>query len=655
MSPASHSIPFVVATAGHVDHGKSELVRALTNTDTDRLPEEKRRGITIDLGFARWQFKDPKKPSREYDLGVVDVPGHEDFVKNMVSGIQTVDLALMVVAADDGWMPQTEEHLQILQYLAIPNLVIAVTKADLATGEAAFVMEMIREELMQTAFEQAPIIATSTKTREGLDTLQDTVADILRSHLPRPDLGKPRLAIDRLFSVKGMGTVVTGSLEGGTLETDQAVQVQPGNIATKIRSIQHHHDQQARVLPGMRTAVNLPGVPLHQGNDHTPNGIKRGQVVTLKHLGRSTSCFDAVVSKSIRLERPGGHISGPLKGGTRIRVHLGTANVAGRIVFPKRSMLAPGDSSPARLQLEHDLFVVEGDYFVLRDWSQQGTIAGGRIWDADATMRKRSDTSQVAYLDQLMLGAGDAGTYLKARLGRDKGLRLESLASIGQWTLKQLAREAAGLTRDGTAVKRDAWLLEKDWWEDSLEAMARSVLEFHKTKPDKPGFPIETARRTLEELFPDQALVSTSLAELQKSHQIDRAGECLCHESHRVALPDRLLPLADQILKELAKNPTEPPARKHMDTSRDTGDTLRCLIRMDKVVDVGPDLIMLTSAYETLVGSIRGHIEDKGPSTVSDLRQALGVSRRIAIPLLERLDRVGLTRREGDLRHWSAR
>ena len=652
MSVSKRSLPFIIATAGHVDHGKSALVHALTQTDPDRLPEEKKRGITIDLGFAQWILQDPENPSVEYDLGMVDVPGHEDFVKNMVTGVGAIDLGLLVIAADDGWMPQTEEHFQILEYLDVPDLVIVISKADLAEAEADFVAEMIREEIQDTRFESAPIVATSTKTGKGYEELGTIVAERLRSCVCRTDLGKPRLPVDRAFTVKGMGTVVTGALTGSSFKADQTVCIQPGNIQSKIRSIQHHHAQQESAEPGMRVALNLSGVSVRQGHETSNTAVGRGQVVTISDLGLQTNCFDAMVFRSARLLKPGKHPSGPLKSGTRIRVHLGSNNIPGRIEFSNHIALLPGNSSPARIKLERPLFALEGDRFVLRDWSQQGTIGGGRIWDADSGQTAFKSKAQQDYLNNLCSPQTDAGEYLASRLVRDGGVQLDALHRKGQWTAKQLAREAAKLVKEKKGLKRAEWLLDTHGWPDTLSNFAQQVERYHQQHPDMPGFPIETARKILGKKLPSLDLWSAALTELGKSLGIEQSGEHLCHQSHSVTLPDRLQPLAKSILKTLAESPNEPPARKHFDTSQDTGDTIRCLVRMKKVTEIGQDLIVLSEAYDNMVQTIQSTIQQQGPSTVSALRQELGVSRRIAIPLLEKLDKEGRTIREGDTRNW---
>src|SRR5438105_3887106 len=279
---------FILATAGHVDHGKSALVHALTGTDPDRLPEEKLRGITIELGFAQLELR---MPDALLSIGIVDVPGHEDFVRNMVAGVGSIDLALVVVAADDGWMPQTEEHLQILNYLGVSQAVVALTKIDLAANETA-ASAQLREMLADCPFAQAPIVPTSVVNGRGLDQLKEELARAL-GNTPAPrDFGKPRLPVDRVFTLRGIGTVVTGTLTGGTLRRGQPVVIQPSARTTRIRSLQNHNHDVEVSGPGTRTALNLPDV------DDSPSGIQRGAVLTLPGLGSATETMDVVLEKS---------------------------------------------------------------------------------------------------------------------------------------------------------------------------------------------------------------------------------------------------------------------------------------------------------------------------------------------------------------------
>src|SRR5947208_13713181 len=299
---------FILATAGHVDHGKSTLVKAMTGTNPDRLPEEKARGITIDLGFAHLELSAPpsslnKRQSNasaartsdqpsNFSVGIVDVPGHEDFVRNMIAGIGSVDLALLVVAADDGWMPQTEEHLQILSYLGVQRIAVALTKCDL--GNVETVATQTREELERTPFTSCQIVPTSVRTGEGIRDLNSALASELAQLRPPFDIGKPRLFVDRAFVLRGVGTVVTGTLSGGSIRRRQDVVVQPRNISARVRSIQNHGRDIEMAQPGMRTAMNLPDVSIGE------NGIQRGDLITNEDLGSPNAIFDVMVERTSR-------------------------------------------------------------------------------------------------------------------------------------------------------------------------------------------------------------------------------------------------------------------------------------------------------------------------------------------------------------------
>src|SRR5947199_670172 len=282
---------FIIATAGHVDHGKSALVKALTGTDPDRLPEEKKRQITIDLGFAALNVTAPN--GDKIHAGIVDVPGHEDFVRNMIAGVGSIDLALFVVAADDGWMPQSQEHLQILNYLGVQRAVIALTKSDL--GRIDVVTNQIREQLTSTSFADSPIVPTSVRTGTGIEKLVNTLASELAGTEPQKDIGKPRLFIDRVFTLRGIGTIVTGTLTGGSLRRGQQIIVYPANLETRIRSIQSHGQELQVARSGMRTAVNLPDLSVDQ--------IKRGDVITIRDLGGPSPTLVVILENSSRLHR----------------------------------------------------------------------------------------------------------------------------------------------------------------------------------------------------------------------------------------------------------------------------------------------------------------------------------------------------------------
>src|SRR5205809_1303221 len=375
---------FVIATAGHVDHGKSALVKALTGVDPDRLLEEKARQITIELGFAHLQLSAISTLSSQLStlsIGVVAVTGHEDFVRNMIAGVGSIDLALFAVAADDGWMPQTEEHLQILSYLGVKRAMIALTKSDV--GNIDEVAKQIRNQLRESVFALSPIIPMSVRSGEGIENLKNALASEFSSMQPQRDVGKPRLFIDRAFTLRGIGTVVTGTLTGGRLRRGQSVIVQPQNLEARIRSIQSHGSELEFAQSGMRTAINLPDVFIGDG----PGQIKRGDVITVVDLGKSSASLTVLLEKSSRFG-PKDPVVRPLKNGTSVYLHHGTSRFPAKIRLVDGDALEPGKRTLARVKLDSSTFAFLGDRFVLRDASEQHTTAGGVVLDPDGDREK---------------------------------------------------------------------------------------------------------------------------------------------------------------------------------------------------------------------------------------------------------------------------
>src|SRR5437762_1657675 len=379
---------FVIATAGHVDHGKSALVKALTGVDPDRLLEEKARQITIELGLAHLQLSAISTLSSQLStlsIGVVDVPGHEDFVRNMIAGVGSIDLALFAVAADDGWMPQTEEHLQILSYLGVKRAMIALTKSDV--GNIDEVAKQIRDQLRESVFALSPIIPMSVRSGEGIENLKNALASEFSTMQPQRDVGKPRLFIDRAFVLRGIGTVVTGTLTGGRLHCGESVVIQPQKFDARIRSIQSHGCELENAQPGMRTAISLPDVGIGDG----PVRIKRGDVITVAdpsaslrtNLGSGASPILVVLLEKSHRLKPKNPAARPLKNGTSVNLHHGASRFPARIYLLDSDALEPGKQMIAQLQPESPIFAFLGDRFVLRDASEQYTIAGGVVLDPD--------------------------------------------------------------------------------------------------------------------------------------------------------------------------------------------------------------------------------------------------------------------------------
>jgi len=654
---------FIVATAGHVDHGKSSLVKALTGTDPDRLPEEKARGITIDLGFAHLRLAPPNAGAAQptFDVGIVDVPGHEDFVKNMVAGVGSIDLALFIVAADDGWMPQTEEHLQILTYLGVGRAVVALTKADLAQDEAASIAAL-RAQLAGTPFAGAPIVPTSVVTGRGIEELKSALARALADAPGSRDIGKPRLPVDRVFTLRGIGTVVTGTLIGGALRRGQAVVVQPGSRAAKIRSLQNHSSDVEASVPGTRTAVNVPDV---QGATAGVDAIARGEVITLAEFGAATDTWDVVIEKSARLvsvqaadesgarsrERPAFKVAAarPLKDDTLVRVHHGSGNTPARAQLLDTKSLAPGARALAQLRFESPVFAFIGDRFIIRDWSEQATLAGGILLDPDASRRQARSAARLKFLQARASAPDSLDALVRSQLTRDAARKRAGSLAKSRFGAAEITDAVHRAVAEKHALMVGEWLVDAAWWQ-ALQQRAGSLIEAaHKAHPDRPGLPLGELRTGMLKSLPAPELFDPLVAALCAGG-FAQSGTSIRRGSHKLALPPQLRSAGAKVRGALAAKPLEPPSRKELAPDALTQQALRYLLNTGEAVELGDDVVLLAESFHRATEAVKAHLRAKGPATASDIRQSLGTSRRILIPLLERLDRDGVTRRDGDKR-----
>jgi selenocysteine-specific elongation factor len=615
---------YIIATAGHVDHGKSALVKALTGTDPDRLPEEKKRQITIDLGFAELNVTAPN--GDKIHAGIVDVPGHEDFVRNMIAGVGSIDLALFVVAADDGWMPQSEEHLQILNYLGVQRAVVALTKSDL--GRIDVVSNQIREQLAGTPFVDSPIIPTSIRTGTGIDKLVNTLANELARTTPQRDICKPRLFVDRVFTLRGVGTVVTGTLTGGSLRRGQQIVVYPANLETRIRSIQSHGHELEVAQPGMRTAINLPDLRVDQ--------IKRGNVVTLSGQGTPTSTLIVLVERSLRLNRDK-TIAYPLKNGSSIHIHHGALRVAAKIRFHENGPLETGREKIAHLTLTSPIFAFIGDRFVVRDSSERHTIAGGIVLDPDGDMK--SLVSSVAVANVVSLA--------RASVARQGFTRRESVLNKSRFSAEEISEALRKLEQNGKIILRQNIAADCEYWR-KVRAQAIGLIDaVHKEAPASAGVDLSQLRSALR--IQEAEVLESLVADLCEDDFV-RKGSVVARTSHRPTLPIHVQPVERRVLEALSKQPFDPPSRKAIESDSQARQVVRFLIENGDVTELAPDVVLLRESFERMQSLVAEFISNNGPATVSELRQALGSSRRIMVPLLERLDRDGVTRRVGDKR-----
>ncbi|MBV9999188.1 MAG: selenocysteine-specific translation elongation factor [Verrucomicrobia bacterium] len=632
--------PFILATAGHVDHGKSALVEALTGVHPDRLPEERERGLTIDLGFGRLDLCSPDEPGTIYRIGVIDVPGHEDFVRNMVAGVGSVDLALLAVAADDGWMPQSEEHLQILEYLRVTHAVVALTKADLQPDLSGTTAE-IRQRLAGTAFAGAPIVPVSIVNGRGFDALRAALIAVMRTLAPVLDIGKPRLSVDRSFSRKGIGTVVTGTLTGGVLRRGQALVIQPSGWPVRVRSLQNHGRDVDFSPPGTRTALALTDLP--------PEGIHRGDTITLPGLGHASATLDAMVVRSPRLS-PGRSPAISLKSGSLVWVCHGTASAPARVVFlaPDQT-LAPGESGCVQLRFEKPVYAWLGDRFILRDAANQITLAGGTILEPQGNRRRFRRGDHREWLAEVIKDPANPVHVARALLKRDRVLRRADLLAAARFSAAETGAAVAQLATEAAAVLTETYALDADWRQEQRRRAQNRIDAEHRLHPESAGLPLVGLRKELPPVFAEPELFSALLAALADAGYT-RTGERISRRTHHRTLPAHLQAACNRVQATLLDNPLEPPSRSILTPDPASQAALRYLRDQGDVVELSQEIYLPRLGYARLKKAVTRHLETHGSATASELRQALGTTRRILIPLLEKLDRDGVTRREGDRR-----
>ena len=606
---------FVVGTAGHIDHGKSTLITALTGIDPDRLAEEKRRGMTIDLGFAHL-----KLPSGR-EVGIVDVPGHARFIRNMLAGAHGLDAVLLVIAADEGVMPQTREHLEILDLLEVSRGLVVISKVDLVEGEwLAMVEAEIGEALKGTAIENAQMIGVSSVRGDGLAALVVALDALLDGATPRPDVGRPRLPIDRVFTMSGFGTVVTGTLVDGELTVGEELHVMPSGRAVRVRGLQRHNTKVDRASPGNRVAVNLSGVE--------KNELARGDVVARPGTLLPTRRIDARVRVLASAPQS-------LRHGSELLLHTGTAEVTARVITLEGDEVAAGAHGWVQLYLERPIAAAAGDRFVLRVPSPALTIAGGTFVDIAPRKHSRHDS---AVRESLSRRA--AGDVLQEELR--KYPRGVTVAALLKATLAQ------GADVDRLRARRlGDWLFADEAWDAIASRATRELDDFHAAHPLRTGMAREELRGRLG-VAP--AAFGPVVAALVEDGRIAERNGSLASPGHQVELEAESGP-AGLLLALLRARPLAPPSLPEaMQQAGATPEMVRALAQRGDLVRVSDDVAFARQAYESAVALVRELIGSNGSVTVAQLRDRMGASRRPALALLEHLDAQRVTRRVGDSR-----
>jgi selenocysteine-specific elongation factor len=623
----------VVATAGHVDHGKSTLIEALTGTHPDRLQEEKDREMTIDLGFAWMQLPDGQ------EVGIVDVPGHRDFVENMLAGVSGIDAVLLVVAADEGIMPQTREHLAIIDLLGIPSGLVALTKRDLVTNE-----DQLRETrrhlenlLRGTVLEGSGIVEVSARDGRGLNELKSQLSVVLGSTAERQQLDRPRLPIDRVFTMSGHGTVVTGTLSDGDLKVGQHVEVLPDGIPGRIRGLQTHKRAVETAVAGSRTAVNLAGIP--------PEQVRRGYVVSLPGQYAATRRFDA------RLRMLPGAATG-LAHGDEVKVFLGTAEAMARVRLLGIEDLPPGQEAWIQLEVSTPVVCVRGDRLVVRRPSPPETLGGGTVVDPHPAGRhKRFDPSILTGLSTLSSGNPqevliDAAVALGTAQIREIVTRSQLAPEVAENALRELLDSGRlVLLEQGEMTPTSSQLATTRANMDRLEAkLLDSLQTYHSKFPLRAGMPRQQLRGEVGlEARAFNAVVGT----LESSHRVRESGAAVSMADHSVRLTESQQAAVHSLLQQFEANPYSPPTLKEC-KSKLGEELMAALIAERRLLAVSPEIVFQAEDYDRIVAEVRRIARERGSISIAELRDQFRTSRRYAQAILEHLDSAGVTRRAGE-------
>jgi selenocysteine-specific elongation factor len=626
----------VIGTAGHVDHGKSALVQALTGTHPDRLKEEREREMTIDLGFA-WLTL----PSGE-EVGIVDVPGHRDFIENMLAGIGGIDAALFVIAADEGMMPQTTEHLAILDILQVQGGVVALTKIDLIEDPdwLDLVEEDIRSALRHTVLENAPIARVSSRTHQGIPELLKYLSDCLINRPSRPDLGRPRLPIDRVFTMPGFGTVVTGTLSDGSLRTGDEVEILPSGLHTRIRGLQTHRRKEESAIPGSRTAVNMSGINVDQ--------VKRGDVITSPGTYQSSRRIDV----RFRLLPD---IIQPLKHDTLVKFFIGAAEVQARVRLLGSEELLPANEGWLQLELEQPVVAIRGDRYILRRPSPGETLGGGMVVDPHPKGRhKRFSAQELASLDTLARGSpaeilSQSVLTLGAATVQDVISRSNLDTSTANHAIQELITQGEMIILENgeqAAITPLTMVTSKGYWDQLKKQMLHEVGNYHKIYPLRRGIPREELKSRLK--FSSR-LFNLALRKISSEGHLEEVVSLVRSVGYTIKFNPQQQRLADGLLSRFIASPFSPPTAK--ECLSEVGEELyNAMIGMGLLIPIPPDVVFRKQDYDLMLPEIINLLNKKGTITAGEVRDHFNTSRRYVLALLEYLDTQGITVREGDTR-----
>ena len=618
-----------IGTAGHIDHGKSSLVKALTSIDPDRLPEEQERGMTIDLGFAWLAI-----PSGE-TVGIVDVPGHKQFVHNVIPGLFGIDAVLLVVAADDSLMPQTEEHLRILDLLGINHGIVVLNKIDLVSDPEwlGLVEKDISERLAGTSLAGSPVMRVSTRSGAGIEELKKAIAALAEKLAPRQDIAKPRLAIDRVFVIKGSGVVVTGTMSQGTFSTGEDVIIAPSGLTAHIRSLESYKKETRRAEPGSRVAVNLAGVKRED--------VKRGDIIVSSSLYAPLSRTLDVDLKLLPAT------DAPLKNMAEVLVYMETREILARIALIGAKILKPGESCPAQLKFQEDITAFIGERFIVRQQSPAKTIGGGLVLDPQASRFKLAEIpARRAFIEKRR--SLDLDDLILSELEKNRFAETKNLLTASLFSQSEIGAHVKHLASQNKLVQAGTYFVDAGVWQGAslkLLAIVEKELATDTLKNGVSQAAIQGALGLPREVF--DALVQ----QMVSAGKLARQEDALLLPQTKPTLSKQQEGLRTEVLSLFAKNPTTPPTFKELGVQLPSSPpVVYFMIKQGELMELPDGILMEAKRFQSIQDDIIKLLKQNGHISIQDINAHFGFSRKYSVPLLTQLDRLGFTRREGDVR-----
>ena len=619
---------FVFGTAGHIDHGKTALIYALTSIDTDRLPEEKERGMTIDLGFA-WV----KLPSGE-KVGIVDVPGHENLIKNMIAGATGIDAVILVVDANEGWMPQTEEHFQIIDLLDIKYGIIAITKIDLVDQiRLNFVEKQIKERLKNTVLFNAPVVKVSTVKNIGIEQIKSAIQNLILRMKPKKDIGKPRLSIDRVFNIKGSGTVVTGTLIGGALHQGMEATIFPSYKKIRLRSLQAYKEKVKKALPGSRVALNLVGTEKKE--------LHRGDIIFGTKQIKASKNIDVRIQLLPQLKKYS------LTNGSELFFFTGTKEVLAKVILNQKKYFDPGETGFAQLRFKEPQVTYLGDRFILRIPSPPKTIGGGLIVDPLAHKHHFKDRDALHFLQKRI--KFDLREVVLTELKKNIFIKKNNLLISSNYADSKIMEVVESLKKQAEIIATNSWLIDKNYWQEQKTKFMNRLNQEYELYPLQTGFPLNKFQSYFYYLKPE--IFSNLISFLINANKIGLEKGIIFLLSRKPKISSQQKILISKILKILKDNPTNPPNEKILISQIAGGkEIIDFLIQEGEIIKLSEGILLESKNYDIMKNKLIDFLKINGSISIAQVRELLGISRKYIIPLLNKLDKEKITQRKENVR-----